>query len=66
MADGRSVASVITPKELRTYSCAPGKVKPRVDSVYPFEDALKAYERLLTGRATGKVVIKVDPEVADS
>lgn len=38
-----------------------GKVKPLVDSVYSFEDALKAYERLQTGRATGKVVVKVDP-----
>ena len=47
------------------YACA-GKVKPIVGSVYPFEDALKAYERLMTGRATGKVVIKVDPEIADS
>ncbi|EPS94590.1 NAD-binding protein [Fomitopsis schrenkii] len=45
---------------------AEGKVKPLVDSVYAFEDALQAYERLMTGRATGKVVIKVDPEVADS
>lgn len=41
-------------------------MKPLVDSVYAFEDALQAYERLMTGRATGKVVIKVDPEVADS
>ncbi|EAU88249.1 hypothetical protein CC1G_03921 [Coprinopsis cinerea okayama7 len=37
-----------------------GKLKPLVDSVYNFEDALKAYERILTGRATGKVVVKVD------
>ncbi|KAH9934871.1 uncharacterized protein B0H18DRAFT_490659 [Fomitopsis serialis] len=44
---------------------AEGKVKPLVDSVYAFEDALKAYERLLTGRATGKVVIKVDPGVVE-
>ena len=39
----------------------PGKVKPLVDSVYSFEDTLKAYERLMTSRATGKVIVKVDP-----
>ena len=61
------------PRRLAFYTCddaltmrTPGKVKPIVDSVYPFEDALKAYERLMTGRATGKVVIKVDPEIAES
>ena len=32
-----------------------------MDSVYAFDDTLKAYERILTGRATGKVVVKVDP-----
>lgn len=31
-----------------------------VDSIYEMKDALKAYERLLTSRATGKVVIKID------
>ncbi|VDB91720.1 unnamed protein product [Peniophora sp. CBMAI 1063] len=40
---------------------AEGKARPLVDSVYPMEDALKAYERLLTKRATGKVVVKIDP-----
>ena len=39
-----------------------GKVKPLVDSVFAFEDVPKAYERLMTGRATGKVVVKVDPD----
>ncbi|KZV65702.1 NAD(P)-binding protein [Peniophora sp. CONT] len=38
-----------------------GKARPLVDSVYSMEDALKAYERLMTMRATGKVVVKVDP-----
>ncbi|KAH9919581.1 hypothetical protein B0H21DRAFT_702118 [Amylocystis lapponica] len=42
---------------------AEGKVKPLVDSVFAFEDTLKAYERIMTGRATGKVVVKVDPNV---
>ncbi len=41
-----------------------GKIRPLVDSVYAFEDALKAYERILTNRATGKVIVKVDPTVA--
>jgi NADPH:quinone reductase-like Zn-dependent oxidoreductase len=40
-----------------------GKVRPLVDSVFDFVDVLKAYERLLTGRATGKVIVKVDPNV---
>ncbi|KAI0375056.1 NAD-P-binding protein [Pilatotrama ljubarskyi] len=38
-----------------------GKIRPLVDSMFAFEDALKAYERLMTKRATGKVVVKVDP-----
>ncbi|KAJ8597885.1 NAD(P)-binding protein [Rhizopogon salebrosus TDB-379] len=42
---------------------AEGKLKPVVDSVYKFEDALSAYERLMTSRATGKVVVKVDESV---
>lgn len=42
---------------------AEGSIKPIVDSVYEFDDALKAYERILTSRATGKVVVKVDPNV---
>jgi hypothetical protein len=37
-----------------------GKLKVVVDSVYGFEDALGAYERIMTSRATGKVVVKVD------
>ncbi|KAF4578559.1 hypothetical protein EYR36_000366 [Pleurotus pulmonarius] len=39
---------------------AEGKVVGVVDSTYEMNDALKAYERLLTSRATGKVVIKID------
>ncbi|KAJ3504181.1 hypothetical protein NLJ89_g8070 [Agrocybe chaxingu] len=42
---------------------AEGKLKPIVDSVYKFEDTLQAYDRILTTRATGKVVVKVDPTV---
>ena len=40
----------------------PGTLKPVVDSVFECEDALKAYERIMTSRAKGKVVVKVDPE----
>jgi len=37
-----------------------GKVKPVVDSVYPFTDVIKAYDRVKSGRAAGKVVVEVD------
>ncbi|GJE86887.1 NAD(P)-dependent alcohol dehydrogenase [Phanerochaete sordida] len=40
-----------------------GRVKSVVDSVFAFEDVLKAYERVMEGRSTGKVVVKVDPSV---
>ena len=40
-----------------------GKVKPVVDSVFAFEDVLMAYGRIMSQRALGKVVVKVDPEV---
>ena len=39
-----------------------GKIKGVVDSVYDWEDAPKAFERLKTGRARGKVVIRVPHE----
>jgi len=42
---------------------AEGSVKPVVDSVFSFDDTLKAYDRLMTGRVVGKVVIKIDPTV---
>lgn len=41
-----------------------GKFKFVVDSVYEFDDVPKAFEHLMTRRARGKVVIKVDPNVA--
>jgi NADPH:quinone reductase-like Zn-dependent oxidoreductase len=40
-----------------------GKLKPLVDSVYSFDDVHAAYERIMTSRARGKVVVKVDPSV---
>ncbi|TRM64734.1 hypothetical protein BD626DRAFT_567608 [Schizophyllum amplum] len=42
---------------------AAGTLKPVVDSVFAFEDVLKAYERIMSHRAKGKVVVKVDPNV---
>ncbi|GAA5898782.1 hypothetical protein JCM8208_005394 [Rhodotorula glutinis] len=36
-----------------------GKLRPIVDSVFSFEDALKAYERQMSNRAKGKVVVRV-------
>ncbi|PSS37418.1 hypothetical protein PHLCEN_2v722 [Hermanssonia centrifuga] len=42
---------------------ADGKVKPAVDSVYAFEDVQEAYARIMSSRASGKVVVKVDPTV---
>ena len=35
------------------------KVKPVVDSVFAMEDALKAYEKVLSHRAAGKVAVQV-------
>ncbi|KAK0220344.1 hypothetical protein IW262DRAFT_1556237 [Armillaria fumosa] len=37
-----------------------GKIKPVVDSVYEFKDMLSAYERIMTSRAKGNVVVTVD------
>ncbi|KAK0470520.1 hypothetical protein IW261DRAFT_1553740 [Armillaria novae-zelandiae] len=36
------------------------QIKPVVDSVYEFKDVLSAYERIMTSRAKGKVVVMVD------
>jgi NADPH:quinone reductase-like Zn-dependent oxidoreductase len=36
-----------------------GSVKPIVDSVFDFDDVPKAYERIMSKRATGKIVVKV-------
>ena len=41
----------------------PGKVIPVVDSVYKFDDALLAYNKLMSGRARGKVVIAIDSDL---
>ncbi|TCJ01875.1 NADP-dependent oxidoreductase [Cytobacillus praedii] len=36
-----------------------GKIKPIIDRVFPFEDAQKAMEYAETGRAKGKVIVKI-------
>jgi NADPH:quinone reductase-like Zn-dependent oxidoreductase len=36
------------------------KIKPIVDQVYPFIKGIEAFEHLATGRAKGKVIIKMD------
>jgi len=50
----------VTPDEICYFS---GSLKPVVDSVFSFDDTLKAYDRIMSGRATGKVIVKVDPSV---
>jgi alkaline phosphatase D len=39
-----------------------GKIKPVIDSTFAFEDAPKAFEKLKTWRAKGKIVVKVGEE----
>lgn len=38
------------------------KVKPVIDEVFAFEDAPDAYRKLKTGRAKGKIVVRVRSE----
>ncbi|KAG6609523.1 Quinone oxidoreductase protein [Phytophthora cinnamomi] len=38
-----------------------GKVKPVIDTVFPFEKALDAFKKLKTGHAQGKLVVEVHP-----
>ena len=37
-----------------------GKLKISVDSVFSMEDAIRAYERVATMRARGRVIVKVE------
>jgi NADPH:quinone reductase-like Zn-dependent oxidoreductase len=39
-----------------------GKLKPVIDEVFAFEDAPAAYRKLKTGRAKGKIVVRVGQE----
>ena len=36
-----------------------GKIKPIIDKVYPFAESVQAFTHLATGRAKGKIVVKV-------
>ena len=60
IADGQSFGFV-TRVDYPSSSSLAGKVKPVVDSVHAFDDAINAYDRITSMRATGKVVVKVDP-----
>jgi NADPH:quinone reductase-like Zn-dependent oxidoreductase len=44
--------------KLGTY-LSEGKLKPVIDSVFSFSDVYKAYERLMSKHAKGKVVVDV-------
>lgn len=37
-----------------------GKLHVPIDSVYSFKDVRKAYARTMTGRATGKILVRVE------
>ncbi len=37
-----------------------GKIKPIIDKVYPFSESVDAFTHLATGRAKGKIVIKIN------
>ncbi|KAI0689116.1 hypothetical protein BC835DRAFT_1407907 [Cytidiella melzeri] len=52
-------------EDFKTYAefVADGRVKPVVDSVFAFEDVQKAYDRIMSQRTSGKVVVRVDPTV---
>ncbi|WP_414839272.1 zinc-binding dehydrogenase [Carnobacterium sp. TMP28] len=34
-------------------------IKPLIDTIYPFEDYKKAFERLTEAKQTGKIVLKI-------
>ena len=35
------------------------KIKPIIDKVYPFSESIEAFTHLASGRAKGKIVIKI-------
>ncbi|KAG5643800.1 hypothetical protein DXG03_009623 [Asterophora parasitica] len=42
---------------------AQGLLNPPIDSVFEFKDVVPGYERQMTKRATGKIIVKIDPSV---
>ncbi|CAN3363268.1 enoyl-[acyl-carrier-protein] reductase 1, mitochondrial [Diutina catenulata] len=40
-----------------------GELKPFVDTVYKFEESPKAWDKLVSGTASGKIVVNVNPAV---
>jgi NADPH:quinone reductase-like Zn-dependent oxidoreductase len=36
-----------------------GKIKPIIDKVYPFSESIEAFTHLASGRAKGKIVVKI-------
>jgi NADPH:quinone reductase-like Zn-dependent oxidoreductase len=36
------------------------KIKPIVDKVYPFNESIEAFEHLASGRAQGKIIVKLN------
>ncbi|KAH7108461.1 hypothetical protein BKA62DRAFT_682265 [Auriculariales sp. MPI-PUGE-AT-0066] len=41
---------------------AEGKLQLVVDSVFEYKNVLQAYDRIMTGRARGKIVVRVNPD----
>ncbi len=44
---------------------AQGRLRPTMDSVYPFDRALEAFERLKSGEQMGKVAVRLDGQASD-
>jgi NADPH:quinone reductase-like Zn-dependent oxidoreductase len=38
----------------------PGKVWPVIDSIYELDDVLQAYERQMSKRARGKIIVSIN------
>lgn len=36
------------------------KIKPIIDKIYPFEESIEAFEHLASGRAKGKIIIRIN------
>ncbi|MNN78401.1 hypothetical protein D3C81_1949540 [compost metagenome] len=48
-----------TQLEIITRLIESGKIKPVIDKIFPFADAQKAMEYSETGRAKGKIILKM-------